>query len=326
MQFSQSVNDFFTKQTVLVTGGAGFIGSHLTKHLASIGCSVKVIDDLSSGDANRLNGLDIEFIEGSILDEKAIVSAVSGSSCVFHLAAFVSVPESVARPDECNRTNIDGTSSLLAHALDAGCKRIVFASSAACYGVHPNVPSRESDELQPASPYATSKVKCEILLKELPKHIDGVSLRFFNVFGEGQNANSEYAAVVSAFLEAKKNGSLPTIFGDGSQSRDFIHVSNVVHACMLAGSEQTQLQGKSFNVGTGQAMSILELAKVVFGDDVAPSYQPMRLGDVLHSCASIDAIKKELGFQCLNDSRDALRAMVNPTKQSCCSHQSTQCK
>ena len=326
MEFSKSVNDFFATQTVLVTGGAGFIGSHLTKHLASIGCTVKVIDDLSSGDANRLNGLDIDFIEGSILDEKAIASAASGCSCVFHLAAFVSVPESVARPDECNRTNITGTSSLLAHASDAGCKRIVFASSAACYGVHPNVPSRECDELRPASPYATSKVNGEKMLRDLPKHIDGVSLRFFNVFGEGQDANSSYAAVVSAFLKAKKNGSQPTIFGDGSQSRDFIHVSNIVHACMLAGSEDTQLQGASFNVGTGQAMSILELAKVVFGDDVNPSYQPIRPGDVRHSCASIDTIQKALGFQCLKDSRDALRAMANPTQQSCCSHQSTQCR
>ena len=326
MQFSQSANDFFATQTVLVTGGAGFIGSHLVKQLALTGCTVKVIDDLSSGYTERLQGIDVELIEGSILDDVAMSSAVQGCAAVFHLAAVVSVPESVAKPDDCNRTNIDGTTSVIKHASNAGCKRIVFASSAACYGTLPNVPSCEHDELKPASPYAMSKVEGETMLKKMPEHIDGVSLRFFNVFGEGQDANSDYAAVVSAFLEAKKRGKQPTIFGGGSQSRDFIHVSNIVHACMLAGAKQTNFQGAAFNVGTGQAMSINELANVIFGDDVTPSYQPMRQGDVLHSCASIDAIKQALGFQCLTNSAEALRAMVNPTPQSCCSHQSTQCK
>ena len=320
MQFSQITNDFFAKQPVLVTGGAGFIGSHLTKQLTSSGCTVKVIDNLSSGKLERLNGLDVEFIEGDILDDVAMSKAVNGCTTVFHLAAFVSVTNSVSRPDECNRTNIDGTASVIRHASKARCNRIVFASSAACYGTMPSVPSRESDELKPASPYATSKVAGESLIKELPDNLDGVSLRFFNVFGESQ------AAVVSAFLEAKKSGNQPVIYGDGSQSRDFIHVSNIVHACLLAGAEPAPLHGACFNVGTGQAMSIHELATVIFGDDVAPAYQPTRQGDVMHSRASIDAIQQTLGFNCVTESADALRAMINPTQQSCCSHQSTQCK
>ena len=320
MQFSQITNDFFAKQPVLVTGGAGFIGSHLTKQLTSSGCTVKVIDNLSSGKLERLNGLDVEFIEGDILDDVAMSKAVNGCTTVFHLAAFVSVTNSVSRPDECNRTNIDGTASVIQHASKARCNRIVFASSAACYGTMPSVPSRESDELKPASPYATSKVAGESLIKELPDNLDGVSLRFFNVFGESQ------AAVVSAFLEAKKSGNQPVIYGDGSQSRDFIHVSNIVHACLLAGAEPAPLHGACFNVGTGQAMSIHELATVIFGDDVAPAYQPTRQGDVMHSRASIDAIQQTLGFNCVTESADALRAMINPTQQSCCSHQSTQCK
>ncbi|MEE2819313.1 MAG: SDR family NAD(P)-dependent oxidoreductase [Planctomycetota bacterium] len=326
MQFSQIANDFFAKQPVLVTGGAGFIGSHLTKQLASSGCTVKVIDDLSSGKLERLNGFDVEFIEGDILDDVAMSKAVDGCTTVFHLAAFVSVSNSVSRPDECNRTNIDGTASVVRHASKARCNRIVFASSAACYGTLPSVPSRENDELKPASPYATSKVAGESLIKELPDNLDGVSLRFFNVFGEGQYANSDYAAVVSAFLEAKASGNQPVIYGDGSQSRDFIHVSNIVHACLLAGAETAPFHGKCLNVGTGQAMSINELATVIFGDDVSPAYQPTRQGDVMHSLASIDAIQKALGFKCVTESADALRAMINPTQQSCCSHQSTQCK
>ncbi len=326
MQFSQSLNDFFATQTVLVTGGAGFIGSRLTSQLASTGCIVKVIDDLSSGDLGRLKGLDVEFFEGNILDDIAMSQAVQGCSTIFHLAAFVSVPESVMRPDECYRTNCNGTASVIKHASQAECKRIVFASSAACYGTSPNVPSHESDDLSPASPYATSKVQGESMIKSLPDSIDGVSLRFFNVFGEGQDARSDYAAVVSAFLDAKSRGKQPVIFGDGSQSRDFIHVSNIVHACMLACAEQQPFQGACFNVGTGQAISINELTAIIFGDDVTPLYQPMRQGDVTHSCASIEAIQQVLRFQCVTDSADALRAMINPTQQSYCSHQSTQCK
>ena len=326
MQFSQSANDFFATQTVLITGGAGFIGSHLTKQLASVGCNVKVIDDLSSGDVGRFQGVDVEFIEANILDDVAMAKAIQRCSTVFHLAAFVSVPESVARPEVCNQANVDGTASVIKHAIKAECGRIVFASSAACYGPLPNVPSRESDELEPASPYATSKVLGEQMLKELPQDLDGVSLRFFNVFGEGQHANSDYAAVVSAFLDAKAHGKQPTIYGDGSQTRDFVHVSNIVYACMLAGAKQTNFQGAAFNVGTGQGMSINALAKVIFGDDVTPSYQPMRQGDVLHSCASIDAIQEAIGFQCVTDTADAMNAMVNPKPQSCCSRQSTQCR
>ncbi len=321
MEFSQDVNDFFAKQSVLVTGGAGFIGSHLARELTSIGCSVKVIDDLSSGKLSRLDGLDVEFVEGSILDKVALSKAINGCSTVFHLAAFVSVPESVQHPEDCFNINVQGTASVLKHALDEHCNRVVLASSAACYGVEPRVPSVEDDPLQPASPYAESKVNAEALMKALPPELDGVSLRFFNVFGEGQDADSHYAAVVSAFLEANACGKLPIIYGDGTQSRDFIHVSNIVHACMLAGASQTPFHGASLNVGSGQSMSVNTLATVIFGDDVEPAYQPMRDGDVLHSLASIKAIQEALGFQCETDTIAALREMINPTQQSCCSHQ-----
>jgi UDP-glucose 4-epimerase len=306
-------NNFFDDRTVLVTGGAGFIGSHLTQHLVALGACVHVLDDLSSGNISNLDGLDVHFTQGSILDMHTLEHAIQGCSVVFHEAAFVSVPESFEKADRCFEVNIKGTSNLLKVATKEQCKRVVFASSAACYGGDPNLPSRETDTISAESPYAQSKVMGEQLMRDAK--IDTVSLRYFNVFGERQDPNSQYAAVISAFSEAISNNREPTIFGDGSQSRDFTHVSNVVHANCLAGSHINPLAGDIFNVGTGSMLSLLDVLHAMMGDQsVHANFQPARKGDVRESCADIGKITTLLGYAITEKAVDSLRSFVNPKR------------
>jgi UDP-glucose 4-epimerase len=307
-------NNFFEDRTVLVTGGAGFIGSHLTQHLLALGACVHILDDLSSGSKSNLDGFEVNFIEGSVLDAHALQQVIRGCSLVFHEAAFVSVPESFEKADRCFEVNIKGTSNVLKAAKKEGCDRVVFASSAACYGSNPNLPSRETDTISAESPYAQSKVMGEQLMRD--SSIDTVSLRYFNVFGQRQNPNSAYAAVISAFADAVAHNRKPTIFGDGTQSRDFTHIDNIVHANLLSASHGSSLNGAAFNVGTGTMLSLLEVLQAMTADTIADAqFEPTRQGDVQQSCANIEKIQAVLGYSVDEKTSDSLRAFVNPTQR-----------
>lgn len=307
-------NGYFSGRTVLVTGGAGFVGSHLTQHLATLNCQVRVLDDLSSGYISNLEGIDTTFIEGSILDKDIISRAANRCSIIFHQAAMVSVPRSIENPEICNQINLAGTKNIIEAAIAAGIDRVIFASSAACYGNSPLLPSSETDKIAPESPYAKSKARGELLMKHT-NEIDTVSLRYFNIFGSRQDHTSQYAAVVSSFADAIQHHQTPVIFGDGNQTRDFTHVSNVVHANLLAASSEKTLGGGVFNVGTGRATSILQLLRLMQGnDDIKVDFKPSRKGDVQHSCANIESISKELGYQPIVETATALKELVSPIR------------
>ena len=312
---------FFEGRTVLVTGGAGFIGTHLTQQLLTLGCNVKIIDDLSSSSGDSINQNNVDFTYGSILDNNAVQKAIVGCSHIFHLAAMVSVPESVTNPKKCFETNVEGTANLLRAAKLHKCEKFIFASSAACYGQNPTLPSKEADAVAPVSPYAESKYSAEELVKSAGAEIDRVSLRFFNIFGSGQDAGASYAAVISAFIKAKALGRPPILFGNGEQSRDFTHVSNAVHAMLLAASHKNILNGEVFNVGTGTAITLIELVNIIFGSNQATISKPSRAGDVMHSCASIARIKKTLGYHVIQNTPEAIvKLCINPKQPSYCSH------
>ena len=291
----------FRGAPVLITGGAGFIGSHLAHRLVELGAVVRVLDDLSGGfQANVPDAA--EFINASILDERALAGAVRGCQFVFHEAAMVSVPESVERPDECALVNITGTERVLEAARSAGVKRVLFAASAAAYGGNPKLPSREDHQPDCWSPYAASKVAGELLLTAFARcyEISTASLRYFNIFGPRQNPNSAYAAAISAFAKALRAGTQPTIFGDGRQTRDFTHIDNVVHANLLAASNARPLQGDVINIGTGQRISLLDVLEQmgrVLNVDVRPVFAPPRAGDVRDSVADISKARELIGYE-----------------------------
>jgi UDP-glucose 4-epimerase len=304
-------DNFFEGKAVLVTGGAGFIGSHLTQHLALLGAQVRVLDNLSTGYRKNIDGIAVSLFEGSILDASVLHKAISGCSLVFHEAAFVSVPESFDDADWCFATNIKGTSNVMKAAERANCDRVMFASSAACYGSSPELPSSETDTVSAESPYAQSKVMGEQLMKDA--QVDAVSLRYFNVFGERQDPTSQYAAVVSSFARTIQDGGTPTIYGDGSQTRDFTPVENIVHANLLAASHPNPLRGEVFNVGTGSSTSLLELVRGMAGNEEV-TFEPARTGDVQDSRADIAKITGALSYETVVQTSDALRALVNRTR------------
>lgn len=304
-------DNFFEGKAVLVTGGAGFIGSHLTQHLVRLGAQVRVLDNLSTGYRKNLDGIAVSLFEGSILDASVLHKAISGCSLVFHEAAFVSVPESFDDADSCFATNIKGTSNVMKAAERANCDRVMFASSAACYGSSPELPSSETDTVSAESPYAQSKVMGEQLMKDA--QVDAVSLRYFNVFGERQDPASQYAAVVSSFARTIQDGGTPTIYGNGSQTRDFTPVENIVHANLLAASHPNPLRGEVFNVGTGSSTSLLELVRGMAGNEEV-TFEPARTGDVQDSRADIAKITGALSYETVVQTSDALRALVNRTR------------
>lgn len=308
-------NGYFEDRTVLVTGGAGFIGSHLTQHLAALNCRVRVLDDFSSGNKTNLEGIDASVIEGSILDIHALSHAIGECCIVFHLGAQVSVPQSFVEPEKCFEINVQGTANVIEQAAQKGCSRVVFASSAACYGVNPSIPSSETDDVHAESPYARSKLDGERLVASAVG-VDGVSLRYFNVFGPRQNPNSQYAAVVTAFSKAIRQGTAPTIFGDGKQTRDFTHVDNIVHANLLAASHPKELCGSVYNVGTGKQMSLLDLLSIMSQNrEPEAVFLDTRKGDVLHSCADISAISGAIGYKPVANTIDKLVELVNPKQR-----------
>jgi UDP-glucose 4-epimerase len=274
---------------ILVTGGAGFIGSHLVEHFQGRG-EVRVLDNLRSGFRHNLAGLKHEFIEASILDRNAVRSAVRGVDYVFHLAAMISVPESMSKPVECNEINALGTLIVLEEAARAGVKKFILSSSAAIYGDNPVVPKTETMLAEPKSPYAVTKLDGEFYCKMFTAEgrLQTASLRYFNVFGPRQDPNSQYAAAVPIFIDrAVKN--LPiTIYGDGGQTRDFIYVKDIVAANVFFAT-QSAATGV-FNVAYGKSITIKELAHTIValtGSKSEIKHAPERAGDVKHSLAEV---------------------------------------
>lgn len=287
----------------LVTGGAGFIGSHLCRRLLVAGHAVRVLDDLSSGRRDNLAEIadEVEFVAGDLRDEVLLGEVVGGVDYVLHHAAVASVQTSVDRPLFEQEINSVGTLRLFEAARQAGVRRVVFAASAAAYGNNPVVPKREEMIPEPESPYAISKVTGEYYARVYSQlyGLEVVCLRYFNVFGPRQDPSSPYSGVISIFAERMLQGVAPTIFGDGGQSRDFVYVDNVVEANMRA-CTAPGAAGRIYNIGCERSVSILDLVAAlneVLGTAHEPVFKPTRAGDVRVSLADITRARAELGYE-----------------------------
>lgn len=306
-----------TKQKFLVTGGAGFIGSHLCEALVARGCAVRVLDDFSSGHRENLRAVrdEIETIEGDVRDVAAVESAARGVDGVFHLAALVSVPDSVNRPRDSHAINAGGTLNVLLAARAAGARRVVYASTAAAYGSDPELPKREDMLPMPESPYAADKVAGELYLRVFAKlyGMGTVALRFFNVYGPRQDPRSPYSGVISRFVHALRTGARPVVFGDGAQTRDFVYVADVARACVAAMFNPAVGRGAVLNVATGRSVSLLELLRELgelTGRAIEPEFAPERPGDIRHSAADVRRAADTLGFRAEVSLRDGLRRLL----------------
>ena len=297
----------------VVTGGAGFIGSHMVERLLSQGQSVRIADDFSSGlKANVPAG--VEVVEGDVADAAVAARAVHGATYVIHLAAIPSVPRSVKDPVRSNRANVDGTLNVLVAARDAGVKRVVFAGSSSVYGDAAVLPKREDMKPSPLSPYALQKLigeqYCQIFTRLYG--IETVTTRFFNVFGPRQQPGSPYSGVISLFIEALAKGQAPTVHGDGKQTRDFTFVGDVVTG-VLASCEAAKASGEVINVAAGGRISLLDLIKTlqtILGTNLKPVFGPTREGDVKDSQADIQKARKLLDFSPVVAFEDGLRQTV----------------
>lgn len=291
------------KDKVIVTGGAGFIGSHLSEELVRRGCDVVVIDNLSTGCLENLENIrnKIRFVEGDICDTDLLVREFKDAVCVFHQAAIPSVPRSARDPHGTNRVNLIGTQSVLEASKRSQVGRVVYASSSSVYGDSPTLPKREEMPMRPISRYALQKATDEHYAKRIyRKHgLETVGLRYFNVFGPRQNPDSEYAAVIPIFIKKILNNEQPTIYGDGTTTRDFTYVVNVVNANILAGY-QKDIAGEVFNIASGKNISLSGLVETInniLGKDIKPKYADFIPGDVRHSLADIAKAKSLLGFE-----------------------------
>ncbi len=291
-------------RSVLVTGGAGFIGSQIARELVDRGAQVRILDNFSSGKRNALGDAQrrIEFQEGDIRNAIACRNACRGIDTVFHLAAFISAPGSVKDPVTADAVNIGGTLNILMAARETGVRRVIFSSSAAVYGNAVTVPVKEDALPIPETPYGLEKLYGEHMARMFHSThgLETVSLRYFNVYGVGQSPNSEYAAVIPRFLTALISKSAPVIFGDGEQTRDFLSVKDVVQANLLA-ADAEQVSGKIFNIAGGTEVSLNRLLsiiqKVVGGKVLKPDHGEPRPGDIRRSVADISAARATLGFE-----------------------------
>jgi UDP-glucose 4-epimerase len=279
---------------ILITGGSGFIGSHIVEYFQGKADTIRVLDNLRTGYQHNLNGLDCEFIEGSVTDRALVKKAMQGIDYVFHLAAMVSVPESMAKISECVEINVNGLINVLEEASDAGVKKLVFASSAANYGDNPTVPKVETMYPEPKSPYAITKLDGEYYLEMFRSEgkLETASIRFFNVFGPRQDPKGAYAAAVPIFIEKAVKGEDITVYGDGEQTRDFIYVKDIVGALVFAVT--TEGVHGTYNAGYGGQITINDLANNILGTANTPSkllHGPERAGDVKHSRASSDKLR-----------------------------------
>ncbi len=300
----------------LITGGAGFIGSHIAEALCRKGGSVVILDDLSLGNLDNLAwkkpGDDLEFVRGDIADEALLAKLMPGCDWVFHEGALPSVPRSVAQPLESNRHNLDGTLKVLVAARDAGVKRLMFASSSSIYGDSDAPSKHESLPPNPLSPYALQKYAGEKYCQLFHRlyGFETVALRYFNVFGPRQAYDSPYSGVIAKYCTAMLRGDRPLVFGDGLQARDFTFVDNAVSANLLAAEAPAdQAAGHYFNVAAGQSISLLDLIAELnrlTGQSLEPEFHPPRVGDVRNSLADISAARAALGYDVLVDWRDGL--------------------
>ncbi len=297
---------------VLVTGGAGFIGSHLVEALLERGRKVRVLDNFTTGDPANLFAIRdrIEVIDGDITDPETVRASMRGCELVFHQAALASVPRSVANPLATHRACADGTLQVLMAARAARVRRVVYAASSSAYGGSKKLPKSESDPTLPLSPYAASKLAGEHYCAAFSEvyGLETVRLRYFNVFGPRQTPDSPYAAVIPLFIRALTNGQSPLIHGDGRQSRDFTYVADVVQANLKA-AEAPAVSGNVYNIAGGRRTSLLELIAYLnelLGTSIRPTLGPARLGDVRHSHADVERACNELGYRPTTDIRAGL--------------------
>jgi len=302
--------------TILITGGAGFIGSNLARALSASGELVTVFDDLSTGSLANLEGAEIhEMIVGDIRDLESVRQAVTGVDVIYHLAALPSVQRSVSDPERTHHVNVDGTLNVLLAARDAGVDRIIYASSSSVYGDTPTLPKHEQMPVAPLSPYAASKLAGEAYCRSFA-HAFGMKttcLRFFNVFGPGQDPDSQYAAVIPRFIARMLAGDPPEIYGDGTQTRDFTFIGNAVQACRLAAAAGQRAMGEAINVACGERISLLQLVELLndtLGTKIQPVHSHPKDGDIRHSLADIEKARDLLGYRPLIEVRDGLAQTV----------------
>jgi UDP-glucose 4-epimerase len=308
---------------VLVTGGAGFIGSHIAERMAATGARVRVIDDLSTGHRENLEeiGGEIDFHQASLADENALRRALEDVELVFHEAAIPSVPRSVKNPVETHIACVDATFSLLNAARLSGVRRIVYAASSSAYGDQPTLPKQEEMRPDPLSPYAVAKLVGEYYCQVFTRayNLETVCLRYFNVFGPRQDPSSEYSGVISRFVGALHSGERPVIYGDGEQSRDFTYIADVVAANMRAAETMTGV-GQVINFARGERVTLnqlLDILKKITGHtDVQADYREPRVGDVRHSLAAITRAREMLGYTPQTSLEEGLRKTIDWWKQS----------
>jgi nucleoside-diphosphate-sugar epimerase len=307
---------------ILVTGGAGFIGGHITQRLNREGLRVRILDNFATGLRSTIaevlaasKGL-TELVEGDLRDVETVRRAMEGITHVVHQAALASVPRSIEDPRSSHEVNATGTLLLLDAARRAGVRRFLYAGSSSCYGDQPELPKRESMPTHPRSPYALSKLVGEIygtLYHDL-FGLSAVTLRYFNVFGPRQRPDSQYSAVIPLFMSAAVRGATPVVYGDGQQTRDFTFIDNVVQANWLAlQAEDRLVGGKVFNVACGDRISLLRLLEIIgqlVGREIQPEFKPARAGDVRDSQAAIEEATRALGFRPGVDLEEGLAATL----------------
>jgi UDP-glucose 4-epimerase len=302
--------------TMLVTGGAGFIGSHLVEALVARGDRVRVLDNLSTGFDRNLAAVrdKVEVIEGSADDPAKAEAACQGVDIVFHEAALASVPRSIENPLETHAHSATATVVLLDAARRAGVSRFVYAASSSCYGDQIGDTKHEAMVPAPLSPYAAAKLTGELYCQAFyySYGLETVALRYFNVFGPRQDPSGPYAAVIPLFIQAIQEGRQPVIYGDGLQTRDFTYIANIVHGNLLA-AQTPGIGGRVFNLANGDSISLLDLLNTLnelLGTDVQPKFAPARVGDVKHSRADANLIKTTLGYEPIVGFREGLRRLL----------------
>ncbi|HYW81513.1 MAG TPA: SDR family oxidoreductase [Thermoguttaceae bacterium] len=304
-------------RTFLVTGGAGFIGSHIAEALVERGDKVRVFDNLSTGHLSNLDDFrdQIEFVEGDLTDADMVTQVVDGVDCIFHEAALASVPRSVEAPLATNAACVTGTVTLLDAARRAGVRRLVYAGSSSAYGDQPTSSKREVDLPAPISPYGAAKLAAEYYCRAFTGTygFETVTIRYFNVFGPRQDPDSPYSAVIPLFLTALIEGRQPVIYGNGLQSRDFTFVANVVRANLLA-ADAEGVAGRVFNAANGRntdLLTLLEILNRLLGTDVKPKHEPARVGDVMESMADITQARNLLGYEPVVYLEEGLRRSID---------------
>jgi nucleoside-diphosphate-sugar epimerase len=309
--------DHFAGVRALVTGGAGFIGSHIAEALSILGATVVVLDNLVSGHRENITPLrNVELVEGSVLEADAVARAARGCRYIFHQAAAVSVFQSLEDPALYHDVNGRGTLNVLEAARREKVRRTMFAASSSAYGDSEVLPKVETMPALPKSPYAATKVYGESLMRAYSGSfgVDTACLRYFNIFGPRQAPDSAYAAAIAAFAKAMLAGKTPTVYGDGEQSRDFTFVHNAVHANLLAARRDEPINGEVINVGCGRRISVnalvAEMARTLGKPDLKPTYAPTRAGDVKHSLADLTRAKEWLGYEPVVDFEPGLEATV----------------